>query len=108
MKRIVLSICTLLAIVMAALPAEGAAQPMFGRMFPNLPAYDAPPDNALTALTCGQGPISDQCTLQTQVLPAPAAMMGPLFDPNISAPSDPNDDNPGNSGNPTPEARAIA
>ena len=59
--------------------------PMFGQMFPDLPAYDAPSDAALTALTCGQVPASGDCTSQTNV-PSPAGpLMGPIFDQNVSA-----------------------
>ena len=53
---------------------------MFGQMFPRLPAYVAPDDTALTALTAA----------------GPTTSPGPLFDANISAPIDPNDDNPNN------------
>jgi hypothetical protein len=91
-----------LAVFLTALPlalspvAAGAAQPMFGRMFPDLPAYDAPSDAALTALTCGQTPLSGFCTVQTHVPPPNGPEMGPLFDQNIAAPTVPNDDNPEN------------
>jgi Animal haem peroxidase len=51
-------------------------QPMFGRMFPKLPAYDAPSDEALTALTAA-----------VDATGAP----GPLFDENLAA-----DNNPAN------------
>ena len=53
---------------------------MFGRMFSELPAYVAPDDTALAALTAG----------------GTAELPGPLFDTNISAPIVPNDDNPAN------------
>jgi hypothetical protein len=69
-----------------------AVQPMFGEMFPDLPAYDAPSDAALTALTCGQVAASAQCTAQTEVVLG-QQLMGPLFDQNISAPDPLSDDN---------------
>jgi hypothetical protein len=69
---------------------------MFGRMFPHLPAYDAPDDDALTALTCGQTPTSAICTAQTRVPSLSGPEMGPLFDQNVAAPTNPNDDNPDN------------
>jgi len=83
-----------LLVALSPVGAGAAQQPMFGRLFPELPAYDAPSDDALTALTCGQNPTvpSPLCTLQTQVLPT-GPKMGPLFDQNIAAPSAPNDDN---------------
>ena len=87
-----LPLCSTPAAAAQTVPA--AVQPMFGRMFPDLPAYDAPSDAALTALTCGQDPTlpSPLCTLQTQVLPT-GPKMGPLFDQNIAAPTVPNNDN---------------
>jgi len=51
-------------------------QPMFGRMFPELPAYDAPSDEALTALTVAVGPNDEP---------------GPMFDENLAE-----DNNPAN------------
>src|SRR4030095_15054247 len=93
---------TLLAVLVTAFllalspTAVGAGQPMFGRLFPNLPPYDGPSDDALTALTCGQTALSTLCTLQTPV-PSPAGpLMGPLFDQNVTAPTSNNDDNPDN------------
>lgn len=95
-------ICILLAALVTtfALPlstAGAAQQTMFGRMFPDLPAYDAPSDNALTALTCGQVALSLVCNLQKSVptaysstingSPSASALMGPLFDQNIAAPT---------------------
>jgi hypothetical protein len=65
----------LAAIAAMAAPLSQACadqQFMFGRMFPDLPQYDAPSDVALTALTVGSGP---------------------LFDPNINPPTIPNGDN---------------
>jgi hypothetical protein len=99
-KASLLSTHLLLAVLVAALPlalspaaASAAQQPMFGRMFPDLPAYDAPSDPALTALTCGQvASTTPGCTLQTQVL-STGLPMGPLFDQNVAAPAFPNDDN---------------
>lgn len=94
------SIHILLAALVATLslplsPADAAQQTMFGRMFPDLPQYDAPSAAALTALTCGQnsgtGSFAD-CTLQTSVI-VNQQKMGPLFDQNIAAPTVPNDDN---------------
>jgi hypothetical protein len=81
----------LLAVLGTALPlalspaAVGAAQPMFGRLFPDLDPYHAPSDTALTALTCGAGTSTAPCLLRT-----PPALSGPIFDPNADA-----DDNPG-------------
>jgi len=94
----------LLAVLVAALPLalspvflDAAAAspntsppgqpPMFGRMFPDLPAYDAPSDAALTALTCGQtvAPAPAPCTSQTAVPSPSGPLMGPLFDQNVSA-----------------------
>ncbi|MCJ7673001.1 MAG: hypothetical protein MUP67_13290, partial [Acidimicrobiia bacterium] len=54
-------------------------------MFPDLPAYDAPDDAALTALTCGQVAASAQCTSQTNVPSPSGPLMGPIFDQNVSA-----------------------
>jgi hypothetical protein len=86
-----------------------AVQPMFGRMFPDLPAYDGPSDNALTALTCGQAPLSSVCYLQTLVptaysptingSPSASAAMGPMFDQNIAAPTIRPTTDPSGSGN---------
>ena len=95
-----LSIHVLVAVLLTALPlapspasaGEAKSKTMFGQMFPELPAYDAPSDDALTALTCGQVAPSTACSLQTQVLPT-GLPMGPLFDQNIAAPTVPNDDN---------------
>jgi hypothetical protein len=83
-----LSTPVLLAVLLTILPLgpspASAGEPMskfmFGRMFSELPAYVAPDDTALAALTAGG----------TTELP------GPLFDTNISAPIVPNDDNPAN------------
>lgn len=107
-KVSLLSTPMLLAVLVTALPmalspavadaapkdvVTPAVQPMFGRMFPELPDYDAPSDPALTALTCGQVPLSADCTLQTNVPSPNGPLMGPLFDQNIAAPTVPNDDN---------------
>jgi hypothetical protein len=71
-----------LLVALHAAVLAGAAiadqQPMFGRLFPELPEYDAPDDMALTELT----------------IAGPAASPGPLFDTNVSPPTVPNDDNP--------------
>lgn len=56
-------------------------QPMFGRLFPKLPAYDAPSDEALTALTVAD--VVDQDG--NRVGP------GPMFDENLAE-----DNNPAN------------
>lgn len=79
-----LSIHVLLAVLLMALPlapspssaGEAKAKSMFGRMFPDLPAYDAPSDDALTALTAAVGP---------------SGVPGPMFDENLAV-----DDNPAN------------
>ena len=79
-----LPIPVLLAVLLAALPlapspapaGEAKAKSMFGRLFPELPEYVAPSDNALTALTAAVGP---------------SGAPGPLFDENLAA-----DDNPAN------------
>lgn len=94
MRLIYMLLAALVATFVLPLSTAGAAQQtMFGRMFPDLLAYDAPSDDALTALTCGQVAPSLLCTLQTPV-PLPAGpTMGPLFDQNIAAPTVPNDDN---------------
>lgn len=42
-----------------ALSAGAAQQQTFGRLFPELPAYDAPTDAALDALTVAGGPLAD-------------------------------------------------
>lgn len=59
-----------------------AAERMFGRMFPDLPAYDAPTDTVLNSLTAA----------------GTSASPGPMFDTNITASTIPatfpNDDNP--------------
>ena len=79
-----LSIPVLLAVLLTALPTapspssagEAKAKSMFGRLFPELPAYDAPSDEALTALTVAAGPNGEP---------------GPMFDENLAI-----DDNPAN------------
>jgi hypothetical protein len=68
-----LSAHLVLAILVTALltPSQGAAQKqMFGRLFPELPPYDAPDDAALNALTAAKtssggedGPLFDDGTL---------------------------------------------
>jgi hypothetical protein len=45
-----------------ALSAGAAQQQMFGRLFPELPPYDAPTDTALDALTVAAGPLADDGT----------------------------------------------
>jgi hypothetical protein len=47
------------ATILLALSAGAAQQQMFGRLFPELPAYEAPTDAALDALTIGGGPLAD-------------------------------------------------
>lgn len=74
-----------IALSLVLMPAAAdAAEQMFGRMFPELPAYDAPSDAALTTLTAA----------------GTTASPGPLFDTNVTAsttpPTFPNDDNPNN------------
>ena len=85
-----------LAILLLSLPSvtESAQQPMFGRLFPQLPAYDGPSDDALTALTCGQAALAPACPLQQPIPPPTGPLVGPLFDTNVSAPVPNNDDNP--------------
>jgi hypothetical protein len=78
------------ALSLALAPAIDGADdpPMFGRMFPDLPAYQIAQIGGTTPLQ----------TLQALTAGAPS---GPLFDPNIAAGpprglTDPNDDNPDN------------
>ncbi len=79
-----LSIPVLVAVLLTALPlapspapaGEAKAKSQFGRLFPELPAYEAPTDEALTALTVATGPNGEP---------------GPLFDENLAI-----DDNPDN------------
>jgi hypothetical protein len=80
-------VATLLAVLVTALflalssgTGRAAQQPMFGRLFPDLLAYQV----------AGSNPLA---TLQTLTAGAPS---GPLFDLNIAAPTAPNDDNPDN------------
>jgi hypothetical protein len=83
-RAALLSLPVLLAVLVTALPlapspssaGEAKAKSMFGRLFPDLPAYDAPSDDALDALTVGANP---------------SGAPGPLFDENLPA-----DDNPAN------------
>ena len=56
-----------------ALSAGAAQQQMFGRLFPELPSYDAPSDTALDALTAAGSPASP----------------GPLFDDGTNAGNNP-------------------
>jgi Animal haem peroxidase len=48
-----------LVTLLCALSAGAAQQQMFGRLFPELPPYDAPDDAALDALTIAGGPLAD-------------------------------------------------
>ena len=73
--RMLAVLVTALAVALAPATAPAGQQPMFGRMFPELPPYEAPEDLALTALTVA--------TIPGTTLP------GPLFDENLAA-----DDNP--------------
>ncbi len=77
-----LAIQLLLAVLLTALPlspspapgGEAKAKSIFGRLFPELPAYDAPSDDALTALTVAVGP---------------TGAAGPLFDENLAEDNNP-------------------
>jgi len=77
-----LSIPVLLTLLLTALPlppspssaGEAKSKSMFGRLFPDLPAYDAPTDEALTALTAAV---------------APSGAPGPLFDENLAEDNNP-------------------
>ena len=71
---------TTLSLALAPATAGAEQQQLFGRMFPDLPPYQLAGDN----------------TDQLQALEALTALNGPLFDPNITAPTTPNDDNPDN------------
>src|SRR5882724_6186881 len=73
---------TTLSLALAPATAGAQVQPMFGLMFPALPAYQLAGTN------------SDQ--LQTLMTLTAGVPPGPLFDPNITAPTAPNDDNPDN------------
>ena len=52
-------VLAVLVTALLALSAGAAQQQMFGRLFPELPAYDAPTDAALDALTVAGGPLAD-------------------------------------------------
>ena len=71
---------TAIALALTPTTANAQQQPMFGRLFPELPAYAGADDATLQALTAA----------------GTTASPGPLFDTNITAPVNPNDDNPDN------------